>query len=377
MVNPSETTEDRRDEHVPERVARARRVSLWRADLGRRPVVPRYRGPGPRAITSRSKPTTGWSSRTDFVEFLPCRRFFINGSLQFLFNALRAFVLGLNLGEVLFTGVRVRLWPGKFREPDVLFMHAEHADRMTDEYWEGADLVMEVVSSGDEDRRRDLKTKREEYAQAGIPEYWIVDPELEQITVLTLDGQTYVVHGEFKRGEQATSKLLPGFAVDVAAALTPKTVNDGRIAFAWVTGGGGCYLAASGRASLSVARWCVAVVFRRASRPGRGAVRARGRRRSRGRGEGLVRPRGGRRPACGRPPGPGPGCSKHRRGWAAGGRLRGNRRPLVRNAGARDERGRGDCGPRRSRAPARRRGPVATAPGPAGFATTGWPRCSG
>ena len=47
---------------------------------------------------------------------------------------------------------------------------------------------MEVVSSGDEDRRRDLKTKRDEYALAGIPEYWIVDPELDQITVLTLDG---------------------------------------------------------------------------------------------------------------------------------------------------------------------------------------------
>ena len=93
---------------------------------------------------------------------------------------------------------------------------------MTDEYWEGADLVMEVVSSGDDDRRRDLKTKREEYAQAGISEYWIVDPVLEQITVLTLDGQTYVVHGEFKHGERATSKLLPGFGVDVTLALTAK-----------------------------------------------------------------------------------------------------------------------------------------------------------
>ena len=63
-------------------------------------------------------------------------------------------------------------------------------------------------------------TKREEYAQAGIPEYWIVDPELDQITVLTLDGQS--VHGEFKRGERATSKRLPGFGVDVTSALTPK-----------------------------------------------------------------------------------------------------------------------------------------------------------
>ena len=95
---------------------------------------------------------------------------------------------------------------------------------------------MEVVSSSDDDRSRDLETKREEYAQARIPEYWIVDPEVGQITVLTLDGETYVVHGEFKRGEQATSKLLPGFAVDVATvrpALRPAgtfTLTLGRIA---------------------------------------------------------------------------------------------------------------------------------------------------
>ena len=123
---------------------------------------------------------------------------------------------------MLFTGVRVRLWPDKFREPDVVFMRAEHAGRVTDEYYEGADLVVEVVSTGNVDRHRDLVTKREEYAQAEIPEYWIVDPELAQITVLSLDGQAYAVHGEFKRGEQATSKLLPGFSVDVSAVFAPK-----------------------------------------------------------------------------------------------------------------------------------------------------------
>jgi Uma2 family endonuclease len=157
-----------------------------------------------------------------FIEFLPMPTVLHHQILKFLFNALQAFVAAGDLGEVLFAGVRVRLWPGKFREPDVLFMHAEHADRITNEYWEGADLVMEVVSADDEDRRRDLKTKREEYAQACIQEYWIVDPELDQITVLTLDGQSYIVHGEFKRGERATSVVLPGFGVEVTAALTPK-----------------------------------------------------------------------------------------------------------------------------------------------------------
>jgi Uma2 family endonuclease len=157
-----------------------------------------------------------------FVEVLPMPKFLHQRILKFLFNALQAFVTARSLGDVYFMGVLVRLHAGKYREPDVMFMSAEHADRITDEYWEGADLVMEVVSSGNDDRRRDLKQKREEYAQAGIPEYWIVDPELGQITVLTLNDQTYVVHCEFKRGDQAASKLLPGFAVDVASALDPK-----------------------------------------------------------------------------------------------------------------------------------------------------------
>jgi Uma2 family endonuclease len=157
-----------------------------------------------------------------FVEFLPMPKFLHQRILKFLFNAFEAFVTARNLGEVHFMGVRVRLHAGKYREPDVVFMNAEHADRITDDYWEGADLVMEVVSAGDEARRRDLTQKREEYAHAGIPEYWIVDPELGQITVLTLEDQIYVVHGEFKRGDRATSKLLPGFAVDVTSALEPK-----------------------------------------------------------------------------------------------------------------------------------------------------------
>ena len=79
---------------------------------------------------------------------------------------------------------------------------------------------MEVVS--DNDRRRDLETKRFEYAQAGIPEYWIVDPMLGEITVLTLSGERYEPAGVYKPGSQAASVLLPGFAVDMAAALAAK-----------------------------------------------------------------------------------------------------------------------------------------------------------
>jgi len=157
-----------------------------------------------------------------FVEFLPMPTLTHQLVAYLLHQLLEAFVAANGLGTVVGAPYKVRLWEGKYREPDVLFMRADHRSRLTEQFSEGADLVMEVVSGSDDDRRRDLQKKREEYALAGIPEYWIVDPELGQITVLTLDGTSYSVHGEFSRGEQATSKLLPGFAVDVMSALAPK-----------------------------------------------------------------------------------------------------------------------------------------------------------
>jgi len=133
----------------------------------------------------------------------------------FLAQLLAAFVRRHQLGKVTIAPLPVQLWPGEFREPDIQFMRSEHAARRRRSHWIGADLVVEVLSP--DDRRRDLETKRDEYAQAAIPEYWIVDPEAQRITVLTLAGAEYAVHGEFGADEQATSPLLPGFAVDVAA----------------------------------------------------------------------------------------------------------------------------------------------------------------
>jgi Uma2 family endonuclease len=136
-----------------------------------------------------------------------------------LYELLAAFTVSRSLGEVLIGPLPIRLWPGEFREPDILFVLRKHADLMGERFWTGADLVMEIVSPNAKARRRDLKEKRRDYAKAAIPEYWIVDPREETITVLRLAGTNYTVHGEFSRGEMAASHLLPGFTVDVTAAF--------------------------------------------------------------------------------------------------------------------------------------------------------------
>ena len=120
-------------------------------------------------------------------------------------------------GTVRIAPLRVLLWTGKIREPDLVFLRSARDPRRQEQYWTGADLVVEVVSP--DDRQRDHVTKRLEYAKAGIPEYWIVDPQSELILVLQLDEDRYVEHGRFGRGAVATSARYTGLAVDVAAAL--------------------------------------------------------------------------------------------------------------------------------------------------------------
>ena len=160
-----------------------------------------------------------------FIEVLPLPTTTHQMIVLFVMDMLRAFVEPGKLGWALFAGIRVRLWKGTFRQPDVVFMLAKHADRVREEYWRGADLAMEVVSGGHEDRRRDLVTKRREYAKAGISEYWIVDPKMSKITVLKLLGKKYVVAGSYGHGSSAKSVLLKGFEVDVTAALAGMTAN--------------------------------------------------------------------------------------------------------------------------------------------------------
>lgn len=137
-----------------------------------------------------------------------------------LYGLLNTFVTEQDLGLALVAALRVRLWPRKFREPDVVFMRKEHFDRVGNKFWKGADLVMEVVSDDPDDRHRDLVDKRADYARGRIPEYWIVDPQEATITVLRLSGKRYVVHGTFAKGDVAASHLLPGFNVDVTRVFS-------------------------------------------------------------------------------------------------------------------------------------------------------------
>jgi Uma2 family endonuclease len=199
----------------------------------------------PNHPTSASEPQPAWEvallypSQGDWSEFeylaLDTNRLveLIDGNLKvlpmptiphqqivvFLLEILKQFVTERQLGTVLIAPLPMRIRDNTYREPDVVFFSKEQVIPPDDKYLQGANLVIEVVSEDEESHKREYQEKRSDYASLGIPEYWIVDPQVERITVLTLDGRQYRVHGEFALGQQATSVLLAGFGVDVSAVF--------------------------------------------------------------------------------------------------------------------------------------------------------------
>ena len=94
--------------------------------------------------------TDGTNRRIEFadgrLEFLPMPTEVHEAIVQFLLLALLSFVNQKKLGKVYSNGIRLRIRPRKVRLPDIIFLHKDHFHARHNRVWDGADLVMEVVS---------------------------------------------------------------------------------------------------------------------------------------------------------------------------------------------------------------------------------------
>ena len=110
---------------------------------------------------------------------------------KFLLLILELFVSVRNLGTVLDAPFLMKLASRPSgREPDLLFVSDINRARLRDTYLDGpAELVVEIISP--ESRERDSGEKFDEYAAGGVPEYWLIDPELRTAEFYVLEGGTY------------------------------------------------------------------------------------------------------------------------------------------------------------------------------------------
>lgn len=85
----------------------------------------------------------------------------------------------------------VALFDHTVLQPDLLLVAGERRDLATRAVECAPDLVVEVLSPST--GRRDRMVKLALYARAGVPEYWIVDPEAGTVDQLVLEGDAFRV----------------------------------------------------------------------------------------------------------------------------------------------------------------------------------------
>jgi Uma2 family endonuclease len=153
----------------------------------------------------------------------------------FLTELLSAFIRFFNLGILRYAPFEVKLWSsGPSREPDIFFVATENLSKLTSPRLEGApDLIIEIISPGSvtEDRVH----KFTQYEQAGVKEYWLIDPRPYQVQA------DFYVLGEDQRYQAASleedgqyrSTVLPDFWLKLAW-LWESPLPNPQLAFAEV-----------------------------------------------------------------------------------------------------------------------------------------------
>ena len=98
--------------------------------------------------------------------------------------------------------------------PDLIFMtNEQRAEIASGERVLGAPaLVIEILSPGAENTRRDRVSKRQVYGRYGVQEYWIVDPNQRTVEIYQLQAGVLELTTTFADRDELTSSVLPGFA---------------------------------------------------------------------------------------------------------------------------------------------------------------------
>ena len=152
-----------------------------------------------------------------------------DGIVRFLELLIGYFVEEHDLGRIYQAPFLLRLYERPSgREPDLMFVARANADRMKPTYVDGsADVVVEVVSP--ESVSRDRGEKYAEYEQAGVREYWLIDPMRESANLYVLDEQGLFRDAALEDGQLFRSQVLIGLSLDVALLWQDNLPNTRQV----------------------------------------------------------------------------------------------------------------------------------------------------
>ena len=99
--------------------------------------------------------------------------------------------------------------------PDVIWMSKERGAKAAHpdgKYHAAPELVVEILSPGPSNERRDREAKLQLYAHQGVLEYWIVSWIERRLDIYRRDGATLTFHSTLTKDGLIQSPYLPGFS---------------------------------------------------------------------------------------------------------------------------------------------------------------------
>lgn len=131
-----------------------------------------------------------------------------------LLTAISSFLEGENMGEVFAAPYDVILSSKNVIQPDIIFVADKNKSIITEKNITGSpDFVIEIISPSN--RIMDLKKKKALYEEFKIPEYWIVDPDLETIDKFILHEEFYEDAGHFEIEDKIKCGSIPGLQINL------------------------------------------------------------------------------------------------------------------------------------------------------------------
>jgi len=125
---------------------------------------------------------------------------------------LEKFVREKKTGKIFYAPCDVYLDNDNVLQPDILFIAKERLNIIGEKNIQGApDLVIEILSESS--AHRDMVKKKKLYAQFGVKEYWIIDPEEKTVEIYSRKDETFTLTKRFAEKNTLESPLLPGLKI--------------------------------------------------------------------------------------------------------------------------------------------------------------------
>jgi Uma2 family endonuclease len=130
-----------------------------------------------------------------------------------LHHLLKRHIIDANVGAYFGAPLDVRLASDTVLQPDLIVLLNDRSHLVTERNVEGPpSLVIEIISPST--RRLDVSVKRDAYARFGVPEYWLIDPEHESVTIFAEpDAGRY--RDQTTTNISAISATIPELSVDL------------------------------------------------------------------------------------------------------------------------------------------------------------------